>query len=334
MRVLKIVLYVIVGLIGLLLILGLIAPREVGMTRTATINAPKDMVFRTVNDLSTWEHWSPWKEMDPDMEVTLGDSHTGPGAYFTWQGEDSGSGKMRIVSASAPDSLQTHVAFDGQGEADAFWHFEPVPSGTQVSWGFQSDFPYPLNATLLFMDFEGALQKDYDRGLELLKKYVEEKAAQRKQLKVQHVELPIRHFIALREKVKFSEMVQSYEQNLPKVKQAVDQAGLETAGMPCGLYFTWDEAARETDLAQAIPVKEPVEIEGFETISLGTDSALLLDYYGDYDGLGAAHEAIEVHALENGIQLSMPAIEQYITDPATEKDKGKWLTKVYYPLEP
>jgi effector-binding domain-containing protein len=303
------------------------------MTRTTTIDAPQDMVFRTVNDLSTWESWSPWKEMDPNMKVTLGDPYVGKGGSYSWVGEASGSGKMEIRSSSGPDSLKTHVSFDGQGEADAFWRFEPTESGTKVSWGFHSDFPFPMNAMLLFMDFEGALQKDYDRGLELLKSYVEKKAMDTKQaLEVKTVELPLRHFLAIREKASFANMTKVYEKNLPKVKQAVMDAGLKEAGMPCGLYYSWDESAQETDFAQAIPLMSAAEMDGFESVNLDPSSALLIEYYGSYDGLGAAHEAIEVYAQENGITLGTPAIEEYATDPGEEADPTKWLTRVYYPL--
>jgi effector-binding domain-containing protein len=29
----------------------------------------------------------------------------------------------------------------------------------------------------------------------------------------------------------------------------------------------------------------------------------------------------------------MPVVEEYITDPMTEKDPNKWLTKIYYFVE-
>ena len=335
MRVLKIVLYVLLALVGLVLILGVEAPREVGMTRSTVIDAPQQQVFQTVNDLSTWEHWSPWKEMDPEMEVQLGDPHRGEGGYFTWTGEKSGSGKMQIKSSSAPDSLQTHLAFDGQGEADAFWRFEPTEAGVKTSWGFESDFPYPMNAMLLFMDFEGQLAKDYDRGLQLLKQYVEERAANQlaHQLQVREVELPLRHFIAVRGKVKFADMPQHFEQHLPRVYKAVQQAELPVAGAPCGLYFTWDEANQETDMGQAIAIAEPAKLDGFSSINLDASLALMIEYYGSYDGLGAAHQAMDAHLKQHGLTAGVPAIEEYVTDPAEEPDTSKWLTRIYYPLE-
>lgn len=169
MRILKITLFVLLGLVALVAILGLIAPREVTTSRSAVIAAPQEVVFGIVNDLETWESWSPWKEMDPNMKVTMGTPSSGEGAYYTWVGEASGKGKMSILTAEPPKSLTTKVEFEGMGEANAAWEFDSVAEGTKATWVFHTDFPYPMNAMLLFQDFKGAIEKDYDRGLELLK---------------------------------------------------------------------------------------------------------------------------------------------------------------------
>jgi effector-binding domain-containing protein len=104
-------------------------------------------------------------------------------------------------------------------------------------------------------------------------------------------------------------------------------------GMPCGLYYVWDEAGKKTDMAFAIPVKTKAEIPGFLTIELPAGMVLTVDYYGPYEGVGAAHGAIDAYAKANGLKAGAPAVEQYVTDPETEPDPKKWLTKVTYPLE-
>jgi effector-binding domain-containing protein/uncharacterized protein YndB with AHSA1/START domain len=332
MQILKIGLFILAGLIGLVAIGGLIAPREVSLSRSTVIEAPQEEVFNTVNDLKTWESWSPWKEMDPAMKVTMGDPSVGSGAFYSWKGDVSGEGRMEITSSSAPEKLTTHVDFKGQGGADAAWTFKPVDGGTEITWAFHTEFPYPFNAMLLFQDFEGAIEKDYDRGLELLKEQVEAKAAAMPQFKVQTVELPLRHFVALRQTVDMSEMTAVFGANTPKVYQAVEQAGLAMAGMPCGLYYTWDEAAGTSDCAQAIPLAEAHQLKGFETIEVAENEALLIEYYGGYEGLGAAHMAIEGYCKQHGLEAGVPAIEEYVTDPGSEPDTSKWLTRVYYPL--
>jgi effector-binding domain-containing protein len=65
---------------------------------------------------------------------------------------------------------------------------------------------------------------------------------------------------------------------------------------------------------------------------LAGGSVLYIDYYGAYSGTGEAHYLIEEYAKENGITIGAPAVEMYVTDPKSEPDTAKWLTKVLYPI--
>jgi effector-binding domain-containing protein len=61
--------------------------------------------------------------------------------------------------------------------------------------------------------------------------------------------------------------------------------------------------------------------------------ALVIDYYGSYEGIGGAHMAMDEYVKSNNLKQKSPVLEQYITDPETEPDTSKWLTKVIYLLE-
>ncbi len=338
MRALKIILFVVLGLAGVFLILGLVAPKEVSTSRSIVIDAPPELVFNTVNDLSTWDSWSPWKEADPTIESTMGEVSVGEGATSSWVSENSGNGTMTITESRPNERVGVIVEFEGMGQADSGWDIEPAEGGARATWHFVSKFPYPWNAMLLFQDFEGNIHKDYDRGLELLKGVVEEKAKamasrQYNGYEVKQAPLPTRYFVGIRQEVQMDKMTEFYGTSLGKAFQAVQEKGVEMAGMPCGLYFTWDEPNKVTDMAGAIPVKEKVEIEGMSTFEIPSSRALLVEYYGEYDGLGAAHEALDKYIAATGVKTTPPAIEEYVTDPEKEKDPSKWLTKIYYPLE-
>lgn len=338
MKALKIILFAILGLVGLFLILGLVAPKEVTTSRSIVIDAPPELVFNTVNDLSTWDSWSPWKEADPTIQSTMGEITVGEGATSSWVSENSGNGKMTITGNQPNEQVDVIVEFEGMGQADSGWAIEPADGGTQATWKFSTKFPFPWNAMLLFQDFEGNIHKDYDRGLELLKGVVEAKVQNLADQKyngyeIKHAPLPTRHFVGLRQEVKMDKMTEFYATSLGKAFQAVQDKGVEMAGMPCGLYFTWDEANNTTDMAGAIPVKEKVEIEGMTSFEVPSSQALMVEYYGEYEKIGAAHEAIDQYMKATGAKTVAPVIEEYVTDPEKEKDASKWLTKVYYPLE-
>ena len=61
-------------------------------------------------------------------------------------------------------------------------------------------------------------------------------------------------------------------------------------------------------------------------------SAITTDYYGPYDGLGAAHEALRAWVIDRGHQPEWGGWEIYETDPGSEPDSSKWLTRVYLSL--
>jgi effector-binding domain-containing protein len=57
------------------------------------------------------------------------------------------------------------------------------------------------------------------------------------------------------------------------------------------------------------------------------------DYYGPYDGVVAAHQAIEAWLAEQGREPGEGAWEVYWTDPGEEPDPAKWRTEVFWALK-
>lgn len=103
-------------------------------------------------------------------------------------------------------------------------------------------------------------------------------------------------------------------------------------GMPSALYFDWKEDGSTTDMAIAIPVMEkPKQVnKGFEIISIAPCQCFYIDYYGSYAQMEPAHHALSTYLLDNKIECNFVAIEEYVTDPATEPDPKNWLTRISY----
>jgi effector-binding domain-containing protein len=112
---------------------------------------------------------------------------------------------------------------------------------------------------------------------------------------------------------------------------AIEKSGVQMAGAPSGLYFDWNMEKGPTDMAAAIAytgtIKAPA---GLEVISLPAAKSLTIDYLGYYDQIGSAHEAMEKYIIEKNLEALTPAVEAYLTDPMTEPDTAKWLTRVMY----
>lgn len=335
MKLLKTVGYIIAGLILVVLLLGLIAPNEVSTSRSTVINASQETVFSLVNELPTWERWSPWQRRDATIKNTYSEKTVGAGAYYTWTSENSGAGQLTITGSYGPDSLHTEIDFNGQGVAYSNWYFAPVDNGTEVTWNFQSASPFPWNAFLLFQDVEGMLNKDYEEGLAFLKTEAESILPEGPALAVEPLDFPATRYVGIRKVINMADLTNHFQAVMPEVGTKVAEQGVEMAGAPSALYYLWDEETQKADLAIVIPVAAGVTVDGLEVIDLPANSAVQVDYVGNYDGIMAAHLAIDAYLKTNTLTSKLPVIESYLADPGpeTEPDPNKWMSQVTYLLE-
>ncbi len=335
MKFLKWVLGILLLLVVLyLLVAAFVAPKNLKIEQSATMKAPANMVYNMVNDLKAWDEWSPWNKMDTAMVNTYSDMHVGKGAKVSWDGPKAGKGTQEIVETVKGESVRTEMFFDGFDEASySNWKFEEGEDGTKVSWDFDGGkTPFIMRPMNLMM--KGAIKQSYTDGLAAIKEIAEKKASERMYdgYKVNNIDLGDRHFVMNRSEVGLDNISQFYQQNLGALFGKVQQAGAEMSGMPCGIFFKYDEQAGIADMAAAIPVKEATEVSGATSYTVPAGKALQIDYYGDYSGTASAHMAMEKCLNDFGLTNKDIVIEEYVTDPSQEKDPAKWLTKITYML--
>jgi effector-binding domain-containing protein len=147
---------------------------------------------------------------------------------------------------------------------------------------------------------------------------------------IKEVDIEKRYFVMKRKEVSFDNIQQFYAQNLGSLFGSIQSVGLEMKGMPCGLYFSYDEIAQKTDMAAAIPVKKDIRIDGVANHTIPAGKAIQLDYRGDYNNLSLAHTAIDEYMKDRSLFTNPPVVEEYITDPGQEEDPEQWLTKISY----
>ena len=157
-----------VVLIGALLIFASTRPDTFRVERTATINAPAETVFPLINDFRNWEAWSPWEQLDPDMERTFGGSPTGEGAVYAWDGNsDVGSGRMEIVESVPPSKVTIQLDFTEPFESSNVTEFVLAPSGnaTTVTWAMHGRNQFIGKLMGIFMNMDSMIGSDFEKGL-------------------------------------------------------------------------------------------------------------------------------------------------------------------------
>ena len=180
------------------------------------------------------------------------------------------------------------------------------------------------------MDMEAEIAPDFDRGLTLLKELSEQEAEKILAYEIQVVNFPATRYAAVKGTVAMKDMQSFFKDSYGKIQKAMKKKYAKMRGYPTGLYFTWNEKEMVSDMAVAIPVNKAIEMDPVTSIDIPAQKAFLIDYYGPYDGSEYAHKAHDYNLKKSGLTLKDLVLEEYVTDPATEPDPNKWLTKIYY----
>jgi uncharacterized protein YndB with AHSA1/START domain len=176
MKALKIVGIIVLGLVGVVLILGLIAPKAYQVERFVIINAPRAAVFPHLQYFDKHLAWSPWTEYDPNMKVDISENDGTVGATYHWTGNDQvGEGEQKITAIQPEErvDIDLHFLKPWESKSTTYLALDDANDGTQVIWGISGKMPFPENIFGLFMDMDAMLGKDFDKGLNKLKTIVE-----------------------------------------------------------------------------------------------------------------------------------------------------------------
>lgn len=143
-------------------------------TRDTVIDAPPATVHALLDDFHAWQDWSPWEEMDPDLERTYSGAEKGVGAQYAWSGNKKvGTGRMEITS-STPERIDIDLEFIEPFKArnQAIFELTPHGKGTRVEWTMAGERNL-LMSVMGKLYFDKAIAKDFDRGLAKLRALAE-----------------------------------------------------------------------------------------------------------------------------------------------------------------
>lgn len=168
-------------------VLGFVAvvatrPSEYHIERSASVAAAPDVVYSQVNDLATFQSWSPWARLDPEMKTELSSPSAGVGANYHWTGNDQvGEGNMKIIDSTSNGKVVIDLNFLKPMESQALttFSFEPEAEGTKVTWSMDGKNDFMGKAFTLFMDMDKMVGKDFENGLASLKTVSEAEAKKR-----------------------------------------------------------------------------------------------------------------------------------------------------------
>lgn len=332
----KKVLYVILGLIAIYLILCLFGPSVVKVERSADINAPKDLVQKQLANLKFFhDAWSPWTEKDSAMKTSYTGEPGQPGSTYSWESDkdDVGKGSM-TYEKTVSDSVLQSLNFDGMGTTPVYFIAKEENGTTHVTWGMEFKIGFFGRAPMLFINMDKQIGPDYERGLAKLKPLLEQMAAvpAAKEYEIKEQQWEAKTFYGKKDKLSFDKLGPFFAENYGKLGADIGKAKEQPIGPPKAIYFSFDETTMVSDVAAVMEVPAGTKLAGWEKFETPASKVLVIEYYGPYEKSGEAHYAMDAYIKKNGLTQGN-VIEEYVTDPMSEKDPAKWLTKIYYLLK-
>lgn len=140
--------------------------------RTTTIAAPAEKVYAQIVDFHNWRAWSPWDDLDPDMQRSYSGADSGVGAAYAWSGNrKAGEGKMEITEAVEPSTVQIALDFLKPFKSSSTTTFNLKPQGdtTKVTWTMTGPKTLMTRVVGVFKSMDKMVGPDFEKGLTQLK---------------------------------------------------------------------------------------------------------------------------------------------------------------------
>lgn len=135
----------------------------------------------------------------------------------------------------------------------------------------------------------------------------------------------------VRERIPMADLSEFFDRAFSTVMAATQSQSVPLAGPPFALYRGMP--TETVDVEAGFPVTAGFkETEGVAPGTLPETEAFEAVHVGPFDTLGQTYGVIQERMRAEGLTPSDTMWEYYLSDPATEPDSTKWLTRVVWPI--
>jgi len=307
------------------------------LERSIKIEKPVADVYACVSDFHSWIDWSPWLCQEPETQTHIEGEAGQKGHTQTWIGQRIGEGKNTLVSFEINKSLiyDLHSIKPWKSHSKVSFFLEEHEGGTLVRWGMKGSVPIFLFFLRKMMSlFVGG---DYERGLAMLKEYIEKgDVPTRVEFKGDAEQGPFR-YMGLRRECSISEMATFIESDFAKMRTLAAKGELTRPDFAITFYHKWDLVEKRCEYTSAYAYRKTIQDmapKGFTEGRVDTHKALQVNHFGAYRYLGnawatlmGAQRSFKKRSLKN-----IPIYEIYrnLDSEIPEKEK---ITELYLPIK-
>lgn len=338
MKILEKILMAIVVLLVIVLVIGFLAPQQVTLERSITINSNSSAIFDEMSSMKSFNSWSPWATIDPEgTTYQYKGPEMGVGSQMSWTSEhpDVGTGDQEIVEMEKNKKVRTKILFGGFDEPSyANVILNPSDAGTDVTWTFEGDMgSNPMNKIFGLM-MDTFLGPSYEEGLANLKRVVEAKP--KFSIDPNIIDVDKMHFLGIREAFDMSDEAAIGQRMVMlwgKIGAYMESKNIAPTGAPFSLYHMMNDSVWDASIAMPVAETDATPDKGIDSGQTFEGKALFVKHMGDFMLLGNTHKEIQKYMEYKGLTTNGNGYEVYMTDPANEPDTSKWVTQIYYPVQ-
>lgn len=171
MKILKYVLFTLLGLLAVLLLVALFVPRKFHAGSEIVINRPTAEVFDYIKLIRNQGDYDNWSRQDPAIKKSYSGTDGTVGFRYVWESKKVGDGEQVITKIDDGKEVHMDLFFQGSKEANkSSINVEEVAGNqSKVVWIIDGKMPYPFNLMTLCYD----MNKDFELGLQNLKAILE-----------------------------------------------------------------------------------------------------------------------------------------------------------------
>ncbi len=304
------------------------------VVRSINIQSSKEKIMKSLSNYKEWPRWSPWLIMEPSATLEYNDKQGEVGAYYSWSGDMVGEGEMtltEITDAQLEMKLNFIKPFKSQARVE--FHIEEKASHCEVNWHMYGNLPFFMS--MMKEKMQAWIAMDYDRGLLMLKAYVEDNKVPSRVSIEQEASIENQLYVGLANEATIKDVGSVIQADYKKLYDLFTENNWPIDVIPFSIYNSMDMISTKMTFISSLPIKDKVSLEApFLLGELDSSKALKVTHTGDYPYLGNAWSTamVAVKFYKKKQRKQPLGIERYLNDPQ-QTPADELITEILIPIK-
>ena len=305
---------------------------KIHIAKSIQINAPINEVYDAISTFNPWVEWSPWLILEPGVKVDISDQ----GKFYTWEGNRTGSGHMKMTGEEKNKSVDIDLTFLKPWKTSSKVRFELTKkdNSTNVTWFMDGSLPF-------FMFWmkkmtETFVGMDYDRGLALLKDYVEDGEVHSKLNFLGESQYGGTKYVGIITNTNKMEMGHKMQADFGRLMQEFGKSQESNQAESFSIYHKFDPVKDKIQYTAAMPVTNiPQNLPtGVISGEIPASKVYTLEHIGPYEHLGNAWTTLQMMIRGKEIKTikNIHPWETYHNNPA-DTNLNDLITRIHFAVK-